>query len=499
MILIRKVKSIVIAVLAAILSTIACENGFAGDTTPPVVSCGSGPSGWVTHDVQIQCQVTDPESGVREQNGSNPYFECCFNFDLSTYVEDEHEDANVFTNSITWCNSAGLCTTAGPLGPFKIDKKYPTYECDTLPSGWQSHNVSVHCSAQDWGSGLANPSDSSFELSTPPVDGYEYAELFTPGYEICDNVNLCIFINSMGPIMVDMKAPQLAGCDSPDGNWHVDDVTLYCTYTDGGSGPTTQRISLSTNVPASGSDENAAASAHGSEACDTVGNCAPPPPDIAGNKVDKSGKAGQSADTKGPIAFCVQIDGKSPTFTLNQSGATVSVSVSDSGSGVEAPSVSIGVSTSTPGNNTVTITVQDLAGNTTTIECPYIVDYKFGGFSSPKGKDPNDKSTSPVPSFALGSAIPIKWQLSDANAVFIKDVAMVVSLKVAFNANCKGSATGEPVELLTTEGRKGLIYDTGKDLFSFNWSTQGLKSGCYNIMLGLNDGTVHELIISLAP
>jgi hypothetical protein len=66
--------------------------------------------------------------------------------------------------------------------------------------------------------------------------------------------------------MVDKKAPVQATCDSPDGVWHPNNVTLNCAYSDGGSGPATQTVALTTNVLADMEDANASASANGAQA-----------------------------------------------------------------------------------------------------------------------------------------------------------------------------------------------------------------------------------------
>src|SRR5439155_2908028 len=82
-----------------------------------------------------------------------------------------------------------------------------------------------------------------------------------------------------------------------DGNWHADDVTLLCTYSDAGSGPSFQMIELKTSVAAGTETSNAAASASGDQACDAVLNCAASPANIAGNKVDKKAPQQTSSDS----------------------------------------------------------------------------------------------------------------------------------------------------------------------------------------------------------
>src|SRR5262249_36915031 len=61
-----------------------------------------------------------------------------------------------------------------------------------------------------------------------------------------------------------------------------------------------------------------------------------------------------------------------------------------------------------PGTNTFTLTATDIAGNTGTQSATFNVLYGFDGFLPPV---PNDSSGV----FKLGSTVPVKFQLTDAN------------------------------------------------------------------------------------
>jgi hypothetical protein len=115
-------------------------------------------------------------------------------------------------------------------------------------------------------------------------------------------------------------------CGSPDGTWHNNNVTLYCTYTDGGSGLASQQISLKTNVAAGSETVNANASANGAQACDAVGNCATSPADIGGNMID----------LKAPNVSCGATDG-----SWHATDKSVSCTVTDGGSGPATQSVTL--------------------------------------------------------------------------------------------------------------------------------------------------------------
>ncbi len=74
-------------------------------------------------------------------------------------------------------------------------------------------------------------------------------------------------------------------------------------------------------------------------------------------------------DATAPTVVC----GATPTYWLTQSGATVSATVSDATSGPVQANVTVAISTATPGARSALVTGSDLAGNTTTANCPYNV------------------------------------------------------------------------------------------------------------------------------
>jgi hypothetical protein len=229
------------------------------------------------------------------------------------------------TATDTVFDNAGNESSEGSVG-VQVDASAPTYDCGTLPTGWQSDNVTLNCTAEDTGSGLNGSSPASFQLATSVSLGDETAAAPTNSQQLCDNVGHCV---TAGPYAfdVDRKAPQLTSCDAPDGNWHDGNVTLYCHYTDGGSGPATQVVDLTTNVAAGDETDNAAASANGDQACDTVGNCAVSPADITGNMVDRKAPQLDSCDL--------------PDGLWHAGNVTLECTYTDGGSGPASQEVSL--------------------------------------------------------------------------------------------------------------------------------------------------------------
>ena len=168
-----------------------------------------------------------------------------------------------------------------------VDASPPAISC-TVPaqSVWYGSGVTVPCIASDASAGLADANDASFSLAADVAAGTESGTVATNTHQVCDKTRNCA---TAGPytFKVDRKPPQVMSCDSPDGQWHAGNVSLHCTYTDAGSGPASQTVSLTTTVATGTGTSSAVASAGGAQACDSVGNCAPSPASIAGNKVDR--------------------------------------------------------------------------------------------------------------------------------------------------------------------------------------------------------------------
>ena len=225
--------------------------------------------------------------------------------------------------------------------PPPSDTTAPTINC-TAPDQtvWYANEVTVSCTASDT-SGLADPTnDASFSLTTNVGAGNESASAQTNSNQVCDTVSPTPNCATAGPytFMVDRKAPQLSSCDPADSVWHADNVTLDCHYTDGGSGPATQDVELTTNVAAGDEDDDAAASAGGAQACDAVGNCADSPARHLRQHDRPQGANDYVRLTRADVL-------------LNQSSAYVTGVAVDGGSGPASQNVSAAADTSSVLNN----------------------------------------------------------------------------------------------------------------------------------------------------
>jgi hypothetical protein len=319
------------------------------DKKSPTFSCDPTDTAWHGANVDLSCTAQDGGSGL---NGSSPA-----SFTLSTTVPNGSETSNASTGSQALADAVGNSATAGPYSGNKVDLKAPTFSCDPTDSAWHGANVTLHCTAQDGGSGLNGSSPASFDLSTAVAAGQESPNASTGSQALTDAVGNSATAGPYSGNKVDKKKPTVT-CGSADGAWHPGDVSIACTASDGGSGlanPADASFSLSTSVPANTEDANASTGSR--VVADAVSNSDTAGP-ISGNKVDK----------KAPTYSCDPTD-------LNWHGANVALNCTaqDGGSGLNGSSpasftlsTTVGSGQENPNASTGPQALTDAVGNSVT-------------------------------------------------------------------------------------------------------------------------------------
>jgi hypothetical protein len=406
---------------------------------------------WTNQDVIVHFDCNDAGSGV-----------------ASCPADVTYDTEGTFTATGTVSDYAGN-TASTNFGPVQIDKTAPTFSCAAAPSGWSATDVSRDCTASDsGGSGLAT--SASFSLSTNVPADTEDANALTDTAAVTDNAGNGVTAGPLAGNKVDKRAPQLASCDSPDSAWHANDVTLYCQYTDGGSGAGDLTVDLTTAVAANIETSNATASVANSpdadQACDGVGNCAASPADISGNKIDKKAPS---------ITITTPPNGAS--YLLNQP-VTPSFICVDGGSGVTSANCvgPTSVDTTYTGGHTFTVNATDNVGNLSSVSTNYTVAFKICALYDQ------------TKSHKAGSTVPVKLQLCDFNGVNYSSAG--IEVKAISVKKLDNSASG----ILDDSGAANspdmnFRYDPtlgGTGGYIFNLSTKGLTTGTWRVIFTVN-------------
>ncbi|HYE87866.1 MAG TPA: hypothetical protein VEA16_15995, partial [Vicinamibacterales bacterium] len=85
----------------------------------------------------------------------------------------------------------------------------PVVVCDTPDGAWHAGNVSLACTVTDNASGLSDPSDAVFSMSTAVPSGVEDINAATGSRIVCDAVGNCATAGPIAGNMIDRKVPTI--------------------------------------------------------------------------------------------------------------------------------------------------------------------------------------------------------------------------------------------------------------------------------------------------
>jgi len=251
----------------------------------------------------------------------------------------------------------------------------------------------------------------------------------------------------------DVTAPTASPTQSPAANgagWNNTDVTVAWNWADtGGSGIDNANCATSSTTSGEGAGIVLAATCN----------------DLAGNVGTASYNV--SVDQTSPTVTC----SAPPTFVIGGVHDTdVTATVTDGLSGPLASPVSADVTAidvASPGVKTKSLTGSDVAGNTTTVSCNYVVSFAFLGFEEPI----------PQTSYQRGSRIPVKFRLGDASGTPISDTSAA------------GLLSPVCLVVITLDGTpQGCArYDAASNLFQYDLKTpKSISAGDHVIGVRIN-------------
>ena len=286
----------------------------------------------------------------------------------------------------------------------------------------------------------------------------------------------------------DTVPPALIGCDSPDQQWHSDNVTLFCRYGDLVSGEIT--VVLTTAVSAGEETDSAVASANGVAACDAAGNCAEAPADIAGIRIDR-----RAPD----ISIKTPVNGSS--FVLNEA-IDAEYGCTDQGSGIATCDGTLASGSpvaSTVGAQTFSVTAADQVGNSSSSTSSYTVRYGTGKCLGSPGHavlPPLKADGSSM--FRRGQNISVRFRVCDANGDSVGTPGVVAGTGTPILVGKTNGSGGADESVISATGQAAFLWNPSSRIWEFDQSSSNLVPGVtYEYRIDLADGSIIEYQFSI--
>ncbi len=429
------------------------------DGTAPVITYTLDPAtpdgllGWYTSDVVLDWTVTETDSPA-------------------TLVTEGCDDVSIAADQLETTYTCSASSSGGIAESVTVTVKrdangptvsYLSADGTTGENGWYVSPVTATFTASDLFSGV----DTTSGTTTSTGDGTSVV-LDSPAFtDLAGNESGAGAATSPA-FKIDTIAPSvgdavLAGTEG-DNEWYTTDVTASFTATDDTSGV----ASTNPGVVSSGGVQG------------VVTLTSPEFKDVAGNTTPAGAKSATvKVDTVAPSVSLVGGPASGSSHYFGSVPAAPTCSASDATSGLDGTCAVSGYGTGV-GDHTVTATVTDLAGNTSTVSRTYhVLAWTGKGFYSPV--DMNGVWNK----VKGGSTVPLKFELF-AGPTELTSTASIKSFEV-HNVQCESGATVDEIEMLTS-GSTSLRYDATGGQFIQNWKVPAAV-GCYRATMTALDGT----------
>lgn len=414
-------------------------------------------------------------------------------------------------------NSTFAATLSAITGPYAAD-------------GLGSQTAS--CEYTD-GGGLYASSSVSYEIEDPSAPVISY--VLNPSAPDGSNGWYTSDVTLTWTVTEDESSSSLqkTGCVDQSITADQAEITYSCSAMSAGgsSGPVDVSIKRDATVPTISGGRSPAANAHGwnnsdvivSFTCDDnlsgVASCGPNQTlssegagqSASGTATDEAGNSANTSvsdiyiDKTDPIVSLVGGPADGANYAFGSVPAAPTCSASDALSGLDG-SCSVSGHGTAVGTHTVTASVTDKAGNSSSATSTYTVDpWYLSGFYQPVGLPnslvvaapgalPSANAGTIWNSVKSGSTVPLKFNIyqSQGGAEYTTVGGAFGSSTNPFTASkiaCSTNVTGDDVDFTTT-GSTSLRYDVVDSQFVQNWQTPSKQAGsCYRVSLKTLDGS----------
>jgi hypothetical protein len=433
------------------------------DATAPSMTAtpSSGPNGnngWYTAPFSVSYSATDTTSGLAGCSATDSY---------------SGPDTSAGSLSGSCTDNAG--NSASASYNFNYDATAPTVAVSASrpadANGWYNHPVTFTAAGTDTTSGI-DSCQADVAYSGPDTGAGSVSRTCTDNAGNLGSDSLSFMYDATAPsVMTSLARPA-----DHDG-WYNAPVVIAATGTDATSG-----IDSCQSSSYSGPDS---ASASASRSCtDLAGNTAP---DSVAFKYDAT------APTLNPSV--------SPNPVVLNASASASPGASDATAGLASAACGP-VDTSSVGSHAVACTASDNAGNQASASAPYSVLYAAGGscLGSPGHQilQPiNANYQTDLSVFKLGSTVPAKFRVCDANGASIGTAGVVAKFALVQKLSLAANEVVDETVVSTTPDT-AFRWSATDQQWIFNMATKGLKAGTtYVYQVTLNDGSTIDFRFGL--
>lgn len=371
----------------------------------------------------------------------------------TTTVIAKATDANCATKTTTTSREFKVDTIAPDVDPANVTN-----------TTWRNSSLSQDFTASDGGSGLAADSPATFTLTASD----DSANASTPTlawrtvYDVAGNST-----TRTVSAKIDTVDPEVSA-DQSNTTWSKADVeSLSFTASDALSGIAEADKSFKLNATAESIKTDAGV--------------------VVPTKVEKT--ITDAAGNSNKATFTAKIDKTTPTVTcpsspvyvLNDRHASLSATVADTLSGPTSTTASATPDVSKLGGGTVDVTGADVAGNEKTSTCSYTVRAIFTATNAAADGSGFAKAKA-------GSAVPLKWRLTDANGAGVTGLTATNLAAASTGVTC--TSTDTEIAEAVAAGSSSL-QDLGDGHYQYNWKTASTWGGtCRKLNLAIAGTTI---------